>query len=361
MAPASLMITPNDHLKGDIYVILPQFHIIATGENMKRLPSGFGSVSKMTDSKHRYKPWRAVLSAGKEVDEEGHVRRVRKTLGVFKTRTEAIEALTKYHETPYNIDASHTTFKEVYEKWRPSCENTDIKAIEVSYRHFAPLYNKVFSELRTADYEAVMAKYSANAQKKMRSLASNLYKYALRYDLAEKNYAGQAECSKIETKRDRVPFTNDEVRILWNHVGESVYIDFLLVSIYSGWRTMEAATCEMDLKEKVMRGGSKTEAGKNRVVPIHSKILKICERYPNGFGLTYAMIKKQVPRIFKELKMDHIPYETRHTFITGMKTAGADEYAIKVIVGHATTDITEHYTHRDIEQLRTEIEKLSYD
>ena len=39
--------------------------------------------------------------------------------------------------------------------------------------------------------------------------------------------------------------------------------------------------------------------------------------------------------------------------------AGVDEYVIKLLVGHKITDITEStYTKRDIEWLRTELEKI---
>lgn len=46
-------------------------------------------------------------------------------------------------------------------------------------------------------------------------------------------------------------------------------------------------------------------------------------------------------------------------FITQAKKYGVDEFAIKYIVGHAITDITEKvYTKREIGWLKTEIEKI---
>ena len=35
-----------------------------------------------------------------------------------------------------------------------------------------------------------------------------------------------------------------------------------------------------------------------------------------------------------ELKFNHTPYDCRHTFVTKMKKAGANEYILKLIVGH---------------------------
>lgn len=62
----------------------------------------------------------------------------------------------------------------------------------------------------------------------------------------------------------------------------------------------------------------------------------------------------------KRLKLDHRPHETRHTFITKAKECNVDEYVLKLIVGHAITDLTEKtYTHRTIDQFKTEIRKIT--
>ena len=59
------------------------------------------------------------------------------------------------------------------------------------------------------------------------------------------------------------------------------------------------------------------------------------------------------------LKMKHTPHEARHTFITLAKEAEMNEYCLKLIVGHEIGDVTERvYTHRTLENLRTEIEKI---
>lgn len=41
-----------------------------------------------------------------------------------------------------------------------------------------------------------------------------------------------------------------------------------------------------------------------------------------------------------------------------MKVAGVDELAVKRILGHADKDVTEHYTHTDIDFLSKEIRKV---
>lgn len=61
----------------------------------------------------------------------------------------------------------------------------------------------------------------------------------------------------------------------------------------------------------------------------------------------------------QHLGLKHKPHETRHTFITRAKEAGVDEYCLKLIIGHQIGDVTERvYTHRTIDNLHREIEKI---
>ena len=81
-----------------------------------RLPSGYGSVTKL--SGNRRKPYRVRITTGWEVDMETmKCNQVRKTIGYAKTRQEAIQMLAEYHHHPLDLDEKHTTFYEVYERY----------------------------------------------------------------------------------------------------------------------------------------------------------------------------------------------------------------------------------------------------
>ena len=76
--------------------------------------------------------------------------------------------------------------------------------------------------------------------------------------------------------------------------------------------------------------------------------------------MTYDKYRKRFQKVMDRLKLKHRPHETRHTFITKAKAYNIDESILKLIVGHSIEDITEKiYTHRTIEQLRNEIEKIA--
>ena len=154
----------------------------------------------------------------------------------------------------------------------------------------------------------------------------------------------------------------------------------VLIGIYSGFRPQELAVLrveDIDLEAQTMTGGLKTDAGRNRIVPIHSRIRELVEKNyekaaalgsptlfndengQQGMSLTYDKYRGRFNKIRKRFSLDHRPHDTRHTFITLAKEAGVNEYILKLIVGHAIVDVTEKvYTHRTIEELRAEIEKI---
>lgn len=76
--------------------------------------------------------------------------------------------------------------------------------------------------------------------------------------------------------------------------------------------------------------------------------------------MTYDKYRGRFVKAMKRLKLTHRPHETRHTFITKAKECHVNGYILKLIVGHAITDITEkNYTHRTMEQLHKETCKIT--
>lgn len=207
-----------------------------------------------------------------------------------------------------------------------------------------------------------------------------MYRFALRHEIVEKDYAALCNAVKQDTpKKEVIPFTPEEINVLWKNLYEIPFVDMILIGIYSGWRPQELSilkTADINLKERTMMGGMKTDAGKNRIVPIHPLIFPLIEkRYDEseeylfndesstqgvGKRLSYDKYRNRFNKIMSRLKLTHRPHETRHTFITKGKSYNMDEYILKLIVGHAITDITEKvYTHRTMEQLHSEIEKIT--
>lgn len=50
--------------------------------------------------------------------------------------------------------------------------------------------------------------------------------------------------------------------------------------------------------------------------------------------------------------MEHLPHDCRHTFASMANTAGVNPTSVKLIMGHASQDLTERvYTHKAVEEL----------
>jgi integrase len=127
----------------------------------------------------------------------------------------------------------------------------------------------------------------------------------------------------------------------------------------------------IDIEAQTMIGGTKTAAGKNRVVPIHSKILHIVEKHYkiskrgylfeyNGKQLNKSQYRASWLDLMEKLKMTHTPHECRHTFRSRLDSAGANKVCIDRLMGHKSKGTGERiYTHKNIEELKMNIELIT--
>lgn len=341
-----------------------------------KLPNGYGGVVKLSGK--RRNPWRARKTKGWSDDG----KQLYINIGYFKTREEALTALALYNENPYDIRANSITFSEVYEKW--SDEHFEeivpsaVRTWKSAYRYCEPLYNMRFKDIRVEHLERTIkdANVGQSTKARMKSLFNLLYKYALKHEIAEKDYS--ILCNSVKKGEriiERIPFSDEEIDILWKNI-DFPFVDMILIDIYSGWRPQELAilkTTDINLEELTMKGGLKTDAGKNRIVPIHPLIIDLIKNRYNpkneflfndengqqGTSMTYDKYRSRFNKIMKRFNMHHRPHDCRHTFITKAKQYKMNEYILKLIVGHAISDITEKtYTHRTLQELKEELEKI---
>ena len=219
-----------------------------------------------------------------------------------------------------------------------------------------------------------------NTKGRMKRLYNMMYKYCMKHEIVDKDYAQLCDSvKKPKPEFVRVPFSDEEIQKLWDNI-QFPFVDMVLIGIYSGFRPQELAilkVADVDFNNNTIIGGLKTDAGKNRLVPIHPIILDLVRKnYDNaktmnsdylfndengqqGTWLTYDKYRGRWKKIMKKLEMDHKPHDTRHTFITKAKNVNMNEYILKLIVGHEVQDITEKvYTHRTLEDLQKEILKI---
>ena len=144
----------------------------------------------------------------------------------------------------------------------------------------------------------------------------------------------------------------------------------VLALCYTGFRVsefLELSPASYDRENGILIGGGKTAAGKNRIVPVHPAILPYIDAwakqnrkrlYTNGNGqaIGYETYRKAVSQIMAQIGCpDATAHWCRHTMASRLKRAGADPMIVKLILGHATGDITERYTHVTVDQLRENV------
>jgi integrase len=219
------------------------------------------------------------------------------------------------------------------------------------------------------------AQVGESTKSRMKSLFNLMYKWCMIHEVVEKDYSALF-VQKIgkRNKENRVPFSPEEIATLWQHE-EAPFIDLILFGLYTGFRPTEICLIEnenVDLDGGVIVGGMKTEAGTDRIVPIHSLIRDIVRKHyrtdrkflfvdERQTGLTYDQYRGRFKHIMQWLRMTHTPHETRHTFITNAEANGMPRDVLKLIVGHELYDVTEkYYIHRSVDDLKRDIELVNY-
>ena len=203
----------------------------------------------------------------------------------------------------------------------------------------------------------------------IKTLFTVLFKYAIKNDICDKNYAQYVDIGQREGVINRTPFSQEEINKLFEYEEQLDYADTILIMIYTGLRIGELLDMkikDVHLEDRYMVGGSKTKAGKNRIIPISKRIEPFIKRYYeknkdkeyliiNSLGrpMTYSNYRREKwDNIMEKLRMEHKPHDARHTFASLMDTAGANKLCIKRIIGHSSQDLTEDiYTHKSIQEL----------
>lgn len=267
------------------------------------------------------------------------------------------------------------TFAEVYEdfyKWKfetdksKSYSNSAKTSTRAAYKNCATLHDKEFRSLRHDDLQQVVdnCKLKHASLELIVSLMHQMYSYAEIYELCDKDYSAHVKINKEDDDEHGVPFSDDELKVLWNNKSDPT-VEMVLIMCYSGYRIAAYKTMKVHLADGYFQGGVKTKTSKNRIVPIHSAIRPFVERRMNAYGCLLpdgaTAFRKQMYGILSALELTkHTPHDCRHTFSQFCEQYAVNENDRKRLLGHSFSgDITNGiYGHRTVEDLRKEIEKI---
>lgn len=368
----------------------------------RRLPNGFGQISEIKNRNLR-KPFRVLVPVGKSPTGRP-ISKPLKPVSYFSTYNEAYAALVEYNKNPYDL-SQEMTMQELFDRWSPEYFKTintatGVRATKRAWKYCSEIYYMRVSDLRTRHIKGCIeqgihldTQKPADSRMKciIKSMFNKMLDYALEYELVDRNYSrqfglqGELVKETRTTKNEHIAFSEEEMSLLWQNIKTVKNVDMVLIQCYSGWRPQELCDLRIkniDIENWSFVGGMKTDAGKNRFVPIHTRIRQlVLNRYNEAievgseylfnkertYGKTkikpcnYDAYKKSLDEIILALGLneDHRPHDGRKHFVTMAKKYHVDEYAIKYIVGHSITDITEKtYTERERSWLFSEIEKI---
>lgn len=345
---------------------------------------GTGSITR--DKRNHKSPWVAHAPANRE-------GRGRVYIGAFATRAEAQAAIEDYIKRGCP-DLPNATVKDIHELWAEVHKKNVGRSASASYvslwKRFTEIENMPIKDVRTVHFQKIVdTSKSLGTAKKIRSLCSMMSEYAMENDIIQKNYADFIKLPKFEKKEKKI-FTAEQIKTLWEHSDEP-NVQIILFMIYTGFRVGELLAIkksDVHIVEGYIIGGEKTDAGRDRIVPIPPNIPELKKfllirieqaegeyifNYPvlvfrnEIFYTTLAKLGMITGRLDKHYhrwifdNKDHLtPHSTRHTFASLSAAAGMQPENLQKIIGHANFSTTANvYIHQDIETLINEMSRLS--
>ena len=314
---------------------------------------------------------------------------IKKTKGGFKTKNDALAYIPKLKN---QRDESHLTLQQVYEAWEPwyspRVDPSTMAGYRAAYAYFKKLHETKITEISAGDLQACMdaCPKGKRTHQNMKVVAGLIWKYA-----KSKHIVSQVESETLYTGRGRSvkreALTDIEVEKIRQAIGVYRYAEYIFCLCYLGYRPGEMLELRKDqvIEHKgrlFLVEGKKTDAGRNRTVPVHQKIDDIIRDrlMVPGTDLvfpqyTFAKASKKAPvplftgfkqmsdNYFREMVFKPIcaalgiaegkvPYGARHTFSNKLKDAEGADIDKAALMGHSDYTFTQtKYQSTDLDEL----------
>ncbi|MFA5714982.1 MAG: tyrosine-type recombinase/integrase [Candidatus Paceibacterota bacterium] len=352
-----------------------------------KLPNGFGTVYKLAG--RRRKLWIARKTVGwttvidKKTGKEKH-KQLFETVGYYETKEKGIEALVAGRINPIAPNAD-ITLGGLYKEWstvkyEEEISRQTIDNYKAGWKHIKKHENDIFKDLRTSHWQSIINKcridgMSKSSLSKIKLVVGMLYDYAIDNKITDQNLGKKIKIKK-EDSAPKKAFTDLEFKAIEKAAADGMeWADTIMILLDTGMRISEMILLtkfSINIKEMLITGGVKTDAGKDRIIPIHPRIQPYIQKwygkggdrlicYPDGKTITTRKYREDLYRpTLKNIGVRVLdPHSCRHTFGTRLSNAGANTKAIQDLMGHADYSTTANiYTHPNLEELRKAINVL---
>lgn len=322
------------------------------GKAMRRA-NGTGTVYKLAGRRRR--PW---VAAKQKI-----------IIGYYPTKKEAVVALERL--TGKDITERYNlTFAQVFDAWKAEHYKeigpNGIETYEGAFKVYETLWNQKFRDLKTADFQGIIDNHmhkSHSTVAKYKQLITQMSNWAMREELITTNFAKFVRLPE-NVKKEKEIFTDAEIKKLEADGSDTAKI--ILMLIYTGMRIGELFALPVaDYHTDYVIGGEKTEAGRNRIIPIRPEGIPYFEYFANkasgpllisgyeGQKTIENFRRRDYYPLLAKLKIQRkTPHSTRHTYASWARKVGIAPETLQKILGHANYSTTANiYVHTSPEEL----------
>lgn len=303
---------------------------------------------------------------------------IKKTKGGFPTKAAALA----YVPTLKNLeDGSPLTLQQIWEEWEPwyspRVDPSTMAGYRAAYNYFKVLHSNKIVGISADDLQKCMdnCPKGKRTHQNMKVVAGLLWKYAKSKHIvsqieSETLYTGKGKSAKREA------LTEIEVEKIRQAIGSHRYAEYIYCLCYLGYRPGELLELR---KDQVLEHngrlflveGKKTDAGRDRTVPVHQKIENIVRDrlmvpgtdlvFPQYTFAKPTKKRKNAPfKGFKQMSDNYfregvfkpltaalgiaegkVPYAARHTFSNKLKKAEGDAVDKAALMGHSKYTFTQ--------------------
>ena len=333
-----------------------------TQERRKALKraNGTGTVYKLPERRKR--PW--VAAKNKVI------------IGYYEKKTDAMEALETLSGKKLT-DRYNMTFEEVFNEWKKThyieIGKKGIESYDRAFDVFKSLHKKKFRALRAADYQEVINEHMSKSHStvsKYKQLITQMSDWAVEEEIIQKSHARFVKIPKYEKKEKEI-FSDEDIKKLETDGSETAKI--VLMLIYTGMRIGELFYLPIkDYHKTYVIGGEKTEAGRNRIIPIRpegrayfeyfANIAKgdlILSGYSGQKNIANFRRRDYYPLLDRLGIPRKTPHSTRHTYASWARRINMQPEMLQKILGHASYTTTANtYVHKEIEEIIDAVETI---
>lgn len=249
-----------------------------------------------------------------------------KSIGSFKTRREAEEALANYYMNPIDYAGKIETFEQLYEAWAKDyfkkVSPSSVRTVTSTYKYCSAGYNMLIKQMGPGHIKDLMEDAYIIDDKGNKKVAS--------------------KCTKERIK--------SMCSLMFDYAYERRWVDF------NPARAFKVTHLIREIEEEKRYIEATELLGSDRLFND--------PRSQTGIRLTYDKYRRKFEFVMADLALNGFsPHCTRHTFATYAKKSGMEPGITKRIMGHSLrSDVTEYYyTHPEFSDFERELRKLSFE